>query len=373
MLPLSINLKAPLFYTILFSSKFQFPIGHWSEIIKQIKPFAETVIIAATDNNIPDCKIIELGKLINDENIPFYLETKASWENPSQFLDDCMRFSYLRALRICYPATKEEDFSTDNIRFAIHSGIQVYTLTNLNEFIAPNIDKVVKNAKKLGVKKSIFAINPFMQLEESSLISALLTLKKLENDRYNVQLEGEIPQCFYHNKGKYREGEISCCIYPTGEVSVCRYGHVILGSLRIDPIEKLWSGKNLHRFKKSIPKKCKKCSMLGTCPIECGANNPSLIKGPLNAATEPQSINISLDELLIPHPCFKLQKERFGGVLIKDFNIEFISKEGYAVASGINGKNTLKQLNEIFGADAISFLYDLYEKQLIFFKNSQKR
>lgn len=185
----------------------------------------------------------------------------------------------------------------------------------------------------------------------------------------NCFSQGDIPSCL--------AGTVSCAITPEGTLRPCRYASAS-GCLDLIScsLSEAWQSPALEKWRLLTSETCQGCAKCNLCPGGCllytyesnSAQSDPFITGQIDEETVLQEV--TLEDELCPVPCYNVREEDFGWLLMRGSRVIPVSSKAGPVLARFTGKVTLGEIEQEFGAGALSFIYSLCVRGFIELKET---
>jgi hypothetical protein len=139
-----------------------------------------------------------------------------------------------------------------------------------------------------------------------------------------------------------------CLIDGYGYVKRCRHSEKSIGNITSAGIEDIWENTRSNFNDRSFQKQM----------------------NIINKRASDRS-SVEIDGSLFPIPLYRLRPESFGAVLIKGYDFVKISKMALKILDTFKGKQSLKDIAKKFGKESLSFVYGLFEHNMIRFSRKE--
>lgn len=359
------------------------------KVLTEILPYSHQIYIEG-DEPLEHPEVFRMLDFLDERNIIYHLQTKALWLDAPPILRKLQSLRNLSTLRIIFPVSNERNGSAlpndrnnseiliRNLRMAVGSGLNVWTLTPLIHETVEKVNEIVIGTKKLGVKGNSFTreaatthINP------DDLRACLGDLRQLRESGYPVVLEDCIPlEAGYAFIPRCKGGTGSCFVDAYGNVRVCRHDRLVLGNLTACGIDEIWMNPALSNWRLSMGKYSPQ--VLGTiyqycCPFIYETWEAELASDRwkeraselLIEAPGAKRDQVTLHPDLIPVQLPRFRAEKRGAILINGHDFMHLSERAARIVSAMNGERTLRSLRQEFGQEALSLIYALFCFNLI--------
>jgi MoaA/NifB/PqqE/SkfB family radical SAM enzyme len=354
------------------------------EILSKILPYSDQIFIEG-DELLEDPEIFGILDFLDERNVTYHLQTKALWVDAPLILRKLQRLRNLNTLRIIFPVSSEKngsplpedrnrsEFLIKNLRMAVGSGLNVWTVTPLIHDTFEKANEIVIGTKKLGVKGNSFTretatthVNPDV------LRTRIGDLHQLYESGYPVVLEDCLPlETGYAFMPRCKGGIGSCFVDAFGNIRVCRHDTLVLGNVMEHEIDQIWMSPPLRRWRLSMKRYSPQvletiyqhcCPfMYETWESELGFNRwKEQASDMLIEAHEAEPDPVALHPDLFAVPLFRFRSEKRGAVLIKGHDFLHLSERATRIVSAMNGDRTLQFFRRKFGQEALSLIYALF-------------
>lgn len=280
----------------------------------------------------------------------------------AEFIRPLSRLKKLSALIViisCRTAEKSLQLIKEALSAAASAGLKPGVMTELEpDTPAAELEKLVREVRLSGALG--IALRPASAANPNPVFGKTLAncLSHLKAEGIPVSLE----ECFPGLEPEppalepnCRRAFGSCYIDSLGRVKACRPSGEILGNLRKQKLEEIWSG---FLFAEDL---CSRAA-LSAQSLKLEENETAEANG--MAEVENFSPTI-LDSSLRPVPLFILKKKKWGAALIKGFDGLVLSPKGEKLVRMIDGKNTLRSIRKKFGPRSAGLIYALFLRGLV--------
>lgn len=325
----------------------------------------------------------------------YHIFTNGMWKDPDKLLEGLMKCAHINTIVFSIHghnaeshnaftgSTESESFEKilENLHLAYAAGYNVNTNTVLTKQNIEHIEEITELAMDLGAQHSIFSryIGPYdenISITPEELKTACKKVEELKSLGYNVIVGNCIPHCHFasSSSGCYA-GITYAVIDHSGNMRPCDHSKVIAGNIFKDEIKKVWQSDKMKNWRKRIPSVCNRCNKLQICPGGCkvtadllNKEMDPLIGNPIEKPTDPQVLEVTLEEDLCPLPRYVLRQEDFGWVLIRGTQVISVKHRAEKILKALDGKTNLGEIQSKFGDGALSFIYSLYVRNFIEFR-----
>lgn len=328
-------------------------------------------------------------KAVAELDIPFTLFTNARWSKPKQLIDLLQSASQGGGLLVSLHGSSPDSHEAftgqicsfeetiTNFRQATKAGLRVHISTVITRWNYEHVDEVVELGQQLGARYIVFnryigLKNPQIEPENNQFIAAIHSIENLRREGKPVKFGNCIPQCFIPNSSKgCWAGQAYCTIDPWGNLRPCNHSPLVVGNVFEQQIEELWSSEKMNNWRALLPDECEQCEQLSHCRGGCRAmiEIRQLAQDPL--ATDPiknenrASREIVFFEGAYPTLSCIVKSDYFGYTLIKGASFYTVPESAKPFLDTLDGHNTLAEILNIFGQDALNLTGVLYEQGLV--------
>lgn len=359
----------------------------WEIIIERLSPMVEEFRLTGGEPTLKE-DLQEILEAIEKRQKYFHLFTNALWDKAQEKIALFSRFGFLASFLVSLHApdaetqtafsgeNRPEDFSLllENLKKIIEAGFTVYTNTVLTRDNYQKTEAIAQLAMSLGVRGMVFARHvggaPENRLTGQELKAALENLSRLKNQGYPIELGNCFPYCFYPDLAYgCLAGITFAAVSPWGDVRPCSHSPLVVGNLLKEELTPIWKSKPLRKWRENLPKNCLSCAKITFCPGGCKAQAElegadELICGPVKESPG-QLLEVNLEEDLFPALNCSQRPEDFGLILIKQHQVIPLTHKGGQLAQKLDGSMNLKEIQQRFGASALSFIYSLYIRGMV--------
>lgn len=362
----------------------------WRRILAAIAPHAQRLKLTGGEPTLhPDFEPIVAA--IEGHGVDFTLFTNGRWQYPLELLAFLQRCEHLTGLLVSLhgaTAAAHEAFSgvagtfaetLANVQRAVAAGIPVafsvvLTTHNLNELPA-----LVTLAEQYGVRTVVFnrylgAPIPALTLTDTELRQAVAEIETLRRAGHPVKYGNCIPQCFTSNGSRgCLAGVAYCAIDPWGNLRPCTLSSWRAGNLLAAPLEVLWQGPVMERFRAAIPAACHECAAFALCHGGCRALALELgvaadpLAQPGIAVTLPAPEAVTLNPVWRPIARYTLRPQPWGLVLLHGNQLLPLRQEAQPLLDALDGQSTVAELHAQFGPPALTLMGALLQHHMLTF------
>lgn len=369
------------------------PIDTWKQIIEKLAPHTSFFKLTGGEPTLYP-QFEHVVKYISHLDIPFTLLTNGRWHDPTRMISFLARESKLTGILVSLhgaTAGSHEAFSgvpgsfaevVANVRLAVEAGLNIATSCVLNRHNVQLIDDTIHLNRSLGVDHIVFnryigesnyALAPDLYEEMTALQRVTELIADWERD-YFVRLGTPLPTCFSSistSTSGCLAGEAFATVDPWGNVRPCNHAPVQVGNLLKQPFEEIWFGETMLNWRNMVPEACSSCKMLSKCHGGCKAQmilrkrkTDPLMQ--LNMESTRPSDSLTIEEHVYPVGDFVLHENRLGGYLLSGGSqIIPISGTTSRILSTFDGVNTVRDIKQDFGLDAVNLIANLYYNGLV--------
>lgn len=367
------------------------PAADWARVIESLSEFVNEFRVSG-DEPVEHPQIFDIFEALERTKKFYHVHTGGQWSDPDRFLAGLRKLSYFGSFMFDMPGHTPELYReirgvdghaamAANLQKALACGLEVNTRTTI---VKANHDVVMDLAEAsfaLGSRYAVFyrLLGPPdapQQPTDEQLLTALERIHDMRLFGYNVALGNCVPNCF-HLSDSYgcMGGIISGAVSPTGELLPCACSQRSGGNLLQTSVTEAWRSPRMHEWRNdALPEVCKPCSRLSYCPGGCratpehsGGTQDPLIRTAL-PKEEPTLHEVTLEEELCPIPRYTIREEDFGWVLVRANQVIPVSHKAGAVLQTFDGKTDLGEIERRFGPAALSFIYSLYVRNFVEFR-----
>ncbi|MBQ7503689.1 hypothetical protein IJT93_13435 [bacterium] len=169
-------------------------------------------------------------------------------------------------------------------------------------------------------------------------------------------------------------GTVKCFINAEARLSPCRYSQKhTQGDLLHEDLQALWHDGMFEPYRADSDGLCGGCAHIGKCPrgcmlyaLELGLDGDPLISLPED---EEQTLQeVVLEDELCPVPRYNIRSEAFGWLLMRGAQVIPVTAKAGSVLAMLSGRHSLGDIEEKFGQGALSFVYSLYVRGFVEFR-----
>ncbi|MHC9544676.1 MAG: radical SAM/SPASM domain-containing protein [Vulcanimicrobiota bacterium] len=367
-------------------------LNDWNLILDRVLPYIYEVRIMGGEPTLFH-EFFPLIDSIQARNTIFSIFSNGCWPVPEAVIKGLRYYSCLNQFVITifgHNASIHEWYSQkpgsfeemkENVLQASIRGLKISLNCVIHRKNLHQYRSIYQFAMSLGAQSLILSryhcISPCEHRDEELAIgkdewSALL--KEVDNHshkRMPVRFDHCFPQCLspQPSNGCY-SGTSIAAIDSRGNLHPCPRAPHIFGNISDTSLEKIWSSNAAFLWrKKALPDPCMRCLSVNQCLGGCknmGKGDP-LIHGPLEDDTGRNDPLQKLDGLLSPVGNFLVRKEGFGFALVRGHVVIPVSSRFSGIIDALDGTHSLNEISSSSGEDVLSFLYNLYKRDFIFF------
>lgn len=368
------------------------PGSDWARIIAKLSEFVNEFRVAG-DEPVGHPELLAILEALDRTKKFYHLYTPGQWDDPDRFLADLRRFSYFGSFVFDFPGhtpelvrqARGEDGHArllGSIQKALASGFEVNTRTVITRHNFDQVMEMAEAAFGLGAHYAVF--NRYVGSpdapeapDERQTLQALERIHDMRLFGYNVALGNCVPNCF-HLSDSYgcMGGILFGAVDPEGQLLPCSCSSRPAGSLLTSGVTEVWRSERMQQWRAALPGDCQACSRLSYCPGGCRAAGEAtgdlrdpLLRGAL-PPEEPTLHEVTLEEELCPVPRYSIREEDFGWVLVRGNQAIPVSPKAGPVLETFDGRTSLGEIEERFGPAALSFLYSLYVRNFVEFRQA---
>lgn len=392
-----LHLTAPVSCNIVLADKFTnqiLPLEQWKEILAKLSQANEFRIYgfeawfqAQTSSAVAEAELFsffsELDKMGKCFHIYLDASSCYSFFHYDRFFTALLNCSYLGSTIFTFSGkgslTAEPGWSA--LEEASAAGFDTSASILLTAQSIEQIDNLTDEALDGGASLVIFErICPSEQekIDLDAFKRGAAQIYELRQLGTEVSLSGCFPNCFSQGDiPSCLAGAVSCAITPEGALRPCRYASVSSClSLTSCSLAEAWQSPALEKWRLLTSETCQGCAKCNLCPGGCllyayesnSAQSDPLITGQIDEETVLQEV--TLEDELCPVPCYNVREEGFGWLLMRGSRVIPVSSKAGPVLARFTGKVTLGEIEQEFGAGALSFIYSLYVRGFIELKET---
>ena len=160
-----------------------------------------------------------------------------------------------------------------------------------------------------------------------------------------------------------------CAIRPDGIVTPCIFSSFELGNIFQEGFSTIWTSAAAGKWRGNIPSTCMDCPKLGQCLAGCRAMDsaPGLGLNVEDGDAQPAD-EIKLYKNLFVTPEFDWQLGNFGVFLFQGRHASHLPASDVPLLKALERPNTLDEISQKFGLDALNTIYDLYQDHMVSLK-----
>jgi radical SAM protein with 4Fe4S-binding SPASM domain len=363
--------------------------AQWREILVGLRPHIHRLKLTGGEPTLHS-EFETIVATLHELDTSFALFTNARWCDPVRLIAFLQTVPQCRGMLVSLhgstPASHDAftrtpgsfDETCANVLRAVAAGLNVTTSTVITCHNWHAVEDIIRLSRKLGANYAVFnrylgKSLPQIEPGEDQLHQAIEAIGDLRRQGNRVKFGNCIPQCFHPSSSTgCVAGMAYCTVDPWGNVRPCNHAPLICGNLLEQPIEEIWRGEAMHRWRGMIAEPCLHCLELPRCHGGCRA--VAMIKGvekdPLMQAPIVEKELELPEELTLyggAHPVgrYALRVEDFGYVLMRGNHIVPVVAAAGPVLDACDGHTTLRQIQRRFGSDALSFVGSLYQRGMM--------
>lgn len=395
----SIELSLPLTLTIDLTGPTDQPLNlqTWKRIIDSNAGFLQEVeIIAGTSSGRE--ALLELLELLDRAAVDTVLHLTGPWADAAGWLKGFDASSHLICLvfplhgadgpthQVIAPAD-DYDALLEAIRQAVLWNHQVRLEAVLGRHNLAQLEQLAQLCSSLECTRLTFLrylgpVDRRISLSRDDTSDALNRIEALAQEGWAVGADSAFPPCFHETISRGCAcGNTSAAVKADGHLRLCRHQEAGIADLSRQSLSKAWTSRAARRWRSEIPAECKNCRFFldfkcfGGCRYAAGLNgspeDPLMVKDFVREAPTLDQ-EIDLDEDLCPIPRYVRRDESFGSALIRDGGFMPVRKDAQPLLAALDGNTDLHSLHERFGPEAVSFIFNLYLRNLVTFHYSEQ-
>ncbi|MCI5160806.1 MAG: radical SAM protein [Candidatus Electrothrix sp. AX5] len=378
----------------VWGTRRQQSLARWQDLFNRIAPpdhpgkYAELIRLTGGEPTLHP-ELAQIVDHVDSLGVAHVLFTNGRWSAPPRIIEiyqnrqNCL--GMLISLHGSTPAAHNTLVKDDNafaetcanIRRAADACIEVFTNTILTKDSCEQVEEIIHLSNELGAEYAVFnrflgGNNPHHPTKDQ-LREAVLLIEELHGQGVSCRIGNCVPKCFAPNSTEGSNAGIEhCAISPQGLVRPDNLTATVFGNIFEQSIKEIWQSEQAQQYRQHISSACLECVELARCrggdrsaALEQGRAQDPLMTGPLREA-EPETLH--LDPTWKPIARFRIREESFG-YLVTRYNwsipIAFAAKP---VLDAVNGKNTLAEIQEKFGDEALDLIGRLYQEDCLGFE-----
>lgn len=381
------NNACPACFNIFKDAPSPLPVREWQIILDSITPHVHRLKLTGGEPTLhPDFPAIV--QAIAQRNIEFTVFTNGRWQDPEHLLDCLVGVPQFVGLLVSLHGARAESHESftsvagsfeetvANIGRAVERGLRVTISAVLTTANLLELQDIVSLAQNVGARSVVFnrllgAQATHLTLPDSQLIAAVQIIEQLRAKGLPVKHGTGIPQCLTPSSSNgCLAGVAYVAIDPWGNVRPCTHSRLICGNLLRQPLDEIWHSTEMERFRKAIPAACHTCAAFAQCHGGCRAmamesesQTDPCMRSPLDAVPVPAPLE--LPATACPLARYRLRQESFGYVLMRGNALIGIHASSWPLLECLDGKHTLADIQQRFGAAAVELVGTLYQKGLV--------
>ena len=403
---LMLLLSAPIHYTLeltpecnnlcigcgnVFLDRTRPPLSavQWQEVLNKIAPHATRVRLTGGEPTLHP----EFGAIveaISGLDVSFALLTNARWQAPDRLIGLLRNIPQCKGLLVSLhsatPGTHEAftqvngsfGETVNNIRRAVAADLTVATSTIITKVNYSQINDIIAFSAELGTERAVFA--RYLPVRSSAptptrdqLRKAIEAVEAQREDGVRAEFSVCIPQCFASSSSAGCLSGVTYCVVDSwGNVRPCTHTSLVCGNLLEQPIEEIWHGPEMQRWREMIPDQCRDCLEFPRCHGGCraaamlhGLEKDPLIGEPILEREREPPEELVLYEGAHPTPRFEIRPESFGYLLVRGNVAVPVAHQAKPILDALDGRSTLRQIGERFGQESLNFVGALYKKGIV--------
>jgi radical SAM protein with 4Fe4S-binding SPASM domain len=367
--------------------------NEWRIVLDQLAPKAHRFKLTGGEPTLhPEFETII--RHIDALGIPFTLFTNARWHNPERLLNLLSQLPQFVGFLISLHGARAESHeiftnvpgsfaeTVENIQRATARGFAVTTSTVFTQANVSELPAIVKLSLELGAQHVVFnrylgGEMPNISIPDNDLICATRLVDQMKTEGKPVKFAVCVPPCFTWNSSNgCLAGVAYCTIDPWGNLRPCTHSSLVAGNLMTQPLEEVWQSAEMERFRQVIPQECHSCGAFSSChggckslAMELGIQHDPLMRNPIAPRDMPPPPKLSLGAQMRPVRRYQIREETFGYILTRGNAVVPVRPAAWQILQALNGKMTLLQIKQTFGAEALSLIGSLYQHGLIEMRN----
>ncbi|MDP3900402.1 MAG: radical SAM protein [bacterium] len=288
-----------------------------------------------------------------------------------------------------------------NIKLLADAGILISANMVVRKENAHQVYETGKLAYNLGVKR--FSATKVAPSPNTEYYKYRATPNQIKNSLdYLIALRDEFgmrvdilesyPLCFFRDCEKYSHfarrnctaAVLNCTVSPNGDIRPCSHADMTYGNILKEGLIYCWKSMQEWRDGSLLNKICQNCEYLNQCSGGCRIDakihygdirgrdplmsSPNRVEKPLKNADQNNFSNIILPDEVEMYKFAKIRKEDFGGLIILNYDLVFLSKMGYSFLKKNQGKKLdVKKtiINGLTESEKYNFLAFLYSKKIM--------
>ncbi len=382
------SLRGPVNAEFVLGGEKMLPPSDWRAVIGKLTPFVNELKLWDAGAYSEKYDISELMDAL-DEGKKYYHLGIAGKTRFEELLKKAKASSYFGSFIFDFPSSDEAVFRAQGgnledmqaqIEAAVAAGFEANVRIPINAHTYQGLTETAEFCFDLGVNFAIFeryigSNSDPLFLSADKLSEAMEAIEQMRSFGYNVCLGNCVPNCFFNSESYGCQGGIvTACVDSEGFMLPCRCSSLRAGSLLEHEVTELWRSEIMESWRADIPEACAGCAHSGMCAGGCrsmgkicGCGQDPLICGPV-ADKEQFLHEVTLEEELCPVPKYSVRDEDFGWALIKANKVIPVTFKAGEVLEKFDGKTSLGEIERELGAPALSFIYSLYVRGFVEFK-----
>jgi radical SAM protein with 4Fe4S-binding SPASM domain len=360
----------------------------WQALIARLAAHAHHLKLTGGEPTLhPDFPSIVCA--VEDHGLSFALFTNGRWPDPGATVRLLRWTPACDGLLVSLhgpDAATHEAFSgvpgsfgetTANLRRATEAGLEAAVSLVLTRHNWDRVQETLDLARSLGAHHVVcnrWIGAPGLGLAPSTeqLRSAIATVERLRRASASIRFGNCIPQCFEASSSTgCTAGRTFATIDPWGRMRPCNHAPLVAGNLRTAPIESIWHGPQMARWRDMVPVDCKACAAYAACHGGCraqallsGKAHDPLLRQPLHAPSLPVPA-LSLYRELRPVGQYTIRRESGRALLIHKNQVAVVP----AALSGrwprLDGSQSLHEIQTHYGEHALAWVGQCYRQGMV--------
>lgn len=199
------------------------------------------------------------------------------------------------------------------------------------------------------------------------LRKAITQIQEYRDLGYNIKLSSCFPNC---TSGMSEQncfaGVVSCALNISGQLAPCRHSQEWSKLNLIDnSLEEVWQDPVFKPWRDYQNIGCDNCPKSGLCYGGCKLHPNDPLISQQNPRQDQSLQDVILEEGLYPLPLYRIRKETFGLLLMREDRVIPVSEKAAAVLELFDGKHSLRDIKNKLGFGVIPFIYSLQMRNFI--------
>jgi radical SAM protein with 4Fe4S-binding SPASM domain len=329
-------------------------------------------------------------RAVQASGLTFALFSNGRWPDPRATIRLLRRTPACDGLLVSLhgpdPATHEAfsgvpgsfDETADNLRRATAAGLEAAVSLVITRHNWDRIQATLELALRLGANHLVcnrWIGPPGLGLapSEAQLRAAMTIVERLRRASAPIRFGNCIPHCFEASCSTgCTAGRTFATIDPWGRLRPCNHAPLVAGDLRTTPLQALWHGPVMARWRALMPETCARCAAYANCHGGCraqallsGAAQDPLLRHPLQEAASAPEPALTLYRELRPIGQYVHRHERGREVLIHKSQVAMVPAALSGQWPRLDGSLTLHEIQVQYGEPALAWVGECYRQGIV--------